>query len=203
MDDAYAEQRIRNEPLVEITQIKGTSETHPLLSTEDEWAGFELMELRVATNLPSQPSGSYVRDAFLRGLSLEQQGIVNPYTFGFIGSSDTHTAATEVNEANYVSKLGLMTATPEQRGSVPLSALEGTVPGLLPGDQTADVDGERYSSGVRPTFGASGLAAVWAEENTRDSIYEALRRKETFATSGPRMRLRFFAGYDFAPAMRA
>lgn len=112
MNDAYAERRIRNEPLVEITQIKGTSETHPLLSSEDEWAGFELMETRVATNLRSEPRGSYVRDALLRGLSLEQRGVTNPYAFGFIGSSDTHTAATEVNEADYVSKLGLLSATP-------------------------------------------------------------------------------------------
>jgi len=201
MNDAYAERRIRNEPLVEITQIKGTSETHPLLSSEDEWAGFELMETRVATNLRSEPRGSYVRDALLRGLSLEQRGVTNPYAFGFIGSSDTHTAASEVNEADYVSKLGLLSATPDLRGSVPFSPLLGAVLGLVPGDLTAEVDGERYMGGATPTFGASGLAAVWAEENTRDSIYDAFRRKETFATSGPRMRLRFFAGYELVPAI--
>jgi len=201
MDDAYAERRLRNEPLVEITQIKGTSETHPLLSSEDEWAGFELMETRVATNLFSEPSGSYVRDALLRGLSLEQQGIMNPYAFGFIGSSDTHTAASEVDESNFVSKLGLMSAAPDLRGSVPYSPLLGTVLGIVAPDVVVEVDGETYMGGSIPTFGASGLAAVWAEENTRESIYAALRRKETFATSGPRMRLRFFAGYDFEPAM--
>ncbi len=201
MDDAYAERRLRNEPLVEITQIKGTSETHPLLSTEDEWAGFELMETRVATALPSEPRGSYVRDALLRGLSLEQQGIINPYAFGVIGSSDTHTAASEVNEANFVSKLGLLSATADLRGSVPYSPLLGTVLGIVASDAVAEVDGETYMGGSIPTFGASGLAAVWAEENTRESIYAALRRKETFATSGPRMQLRFFAGYDFEPAM--
>ena len=201
MDDAYAERRLRNEPLVEITQIKGTSETHPLLSSEDEWAGFELMETRVATNLFSEPSGSYVRDALLRGLSLEQQGIMNPYAFGFIGSSDTHTAASEVDESNFVSKLGLMSAAADLRGSVPYSPLLGTVLGIVAPDVVVEVDGETYMGGSIPTFGASGLAAVWAEENTRESIYAALRRKETFATSGPRMRLRFFAGYDFEPAM--
>ncbi|MCS5575513.1 MAG: DUF3604 domain-containing protein, partial [Pseudomonadales bacterium] len=78
IDDSYARQRIRNEPLVEITQIKGTSETHPALSNRDEWADFELMEFRVATTLPSQPEGSYVRDAWRRGLALEAQGITNP-----------------------------------------------------------------------------------------------------------------------------
>ena len=201
MDDAYATRRLRNEPLVEITQIKGTSETHPLLSTEDEWAGFEIMETRVATALPSEPSGSYVRDALLRGLSLERQGMTNPYAFGVIGSSDTHTAATEVEEANFVSKLGLMSATPDLRGSVPFSPLLGTVFGLVAPEATAEVDGKTYMGGSPPTFGASGLAAVWAEENTRESIYDALRRKETFATSGPRIRLRFFAGYDFEPSM--
>ena len=201
MDDAYAERRLRNEPLVEITQIKGTSETHPLLSTEDEWAGFELMETRVATALPSEPRGSYVRDALLRGLSLEQQGIINPYAFGVIGSSDTHTAASEVNESDFVSKLGLLSATADLRGSVPYSPLLGTVLGIVASDAVAEVDGETYMGGSIPTFGASGLAAVWAEENTRESIYAALRRKETFATSGPRMQLRFLAGYDFEPAM--
>ena len=79
IDDAYAEQRIRNEPLVEITQVKGTSETHPLLSTRDEWADFEIMPYRVATMLPSEPAGSYVRDALRRGLALESRGIANPY----------------------------------------------------------------------------------------------------------------------------
>ena len=201
MDDDYSEKRIRNEPLVEITQIKGTSETHPLLSSEDEWAGFELMETRVATNLPSEVEGSYVRDALLRGIALEQGGVTNPYTFGFIGSSDTHTAAAEVNESNFVSKLGLLSATPELRGSVPFSPLVGAAAGLVAGNLTAEVDGQRYMGGSSPTFGASGLAAVWAEENTREAIYEAFRRKETFATSGPRMRLRFFGGYDFTPEM--
>lgn len=201
MDDSYARRRIRNEPLVEITQIKGTSETHPLLSTEDEWAGFELMESRVATALPSEPKGSYVRDALLRGLSLERQGMTNPYAFGVIGSSDTHTAASETDESNFVSKLGLMSAAADLRGSVPYSPLLGTFLGIVASDTVVEVDGETYMGGSIPTFGASGLAAVWAEENTRESIYAALRRKETFATSGPRMRLRFFASYDFEPAM--
>ena len=201
MDDDYAQRRIRNEPLVEITQIKGTSETHPLLSNEDEWAGFELMESRVATDIPSAVGGSYARDALLRGLSLEQQGIGNPYAFGFIGSSDTHTAAAEVVEDDFVSKLGLMSATPELRGSVPFSPLMSVVAGVVLGDRAVDIDGQRYMGGTTPTFGASGLAGVWAEENTRDAIYDAFRRKETFATSGPRIRLRFFGGYGFDSSM--
>ncbi len=201
IDDAYAERRIRNEPLVEITQIKGTSETHPLLSTRDEWANFEIMPYRVATMLPSEPAGSYVRDALRRGLALESQGVANPYDFGFIGSSDTHTGASENDESNYVSKLGLASATADLRGSVPFGLLVGTFLRFAAPQALTEVDGKTYLGAATPTYGASGLAAVWAEENTREAIYQAFRRKETFATSGPRIRLRFFAGYDFDDAM--
>ena len=197
MDDAYAEQRIRNEPLVEITQVKGTSETHPLLSTRDEWADFEIMPYRVATMLPSEPAGSYVRDALRRGLALESKGIANPYTFGFVGSSDTHTAAISEDESNFFAKVGLLDATPGLRGSVPLSFLPALGLRFAAPQMSKEVDGETYLESANPTYGASGLAGVWAEENTREAIYEAFRRKETFATSGPRIQLRFFAGYDF------
>jgi hypothetical protein len=201
MDDAYAERRIRNEPLVEITQIKGTSETHPLLSTRDEWADFEIMPYRVATMVLSEPAGSYVRDAWLRGLSLESKGVVNPYDFGVIGSSDTHTGASENDESKYVSKLALASATADLRGSVPFSPLLSVAIRLVAPSAVEEVDGKMYIAAATATYGASGLAAVWAEENTRESIYEAFRRKETFATSGPRIRLRFFAGYDFDETM--
>ena len=195
IDDDYAVQRIRNEPLVEITQIKGTSETHPALSTTDEWADFELMEFRVATTLPSQPEGSYVRDALRRGLALEAQGITNPYAFGVIGSSDTHTGAAQNDESDFSSKLGIMSADAQLRGSVPFGAIEALMFNTVAPQAMTEVDGETFVGGAQPTFGASGLAAVWAEENTREAIYAAFRRKETFATSGPRMRLRFLAGY--------
>ena len=195
IDDDYAVQRIRNEPLVEITQIKGTSETHPALSTRDEWADFELMEFRVATTLPSKPEGSYVRDALRRGLALEAQGITNPYTFGVIGSSDTHTGAAQNDESNFSSKLGVLSADAQLRGSVPFGFIEGLLFNTVAPQAMTEVDGKTFVGGAQPTFGASGLAAVWAEENTREAIYAAFRRKETFATSGPRMKLRFFAGY--------
>ncbi len=198
IDDDYAVQRLRNEPLVEITQIKGTSETHPALSTTDEWADFELMEFRVATTLPSKPAGSYVRDALRRGLALEAQGISNPYAFGVIGSSDTHTAAAQNDEAKFSSKLGVLSADAQLRGSVPFGPIDSLLFNAVAPQAITEVDGETYIGGAQPTFGASGLAAVWAEENTREAIYAALRRKETFATSGPRLRLRFFAGYDFS-----
>ncbi|MGE4652829.1 MAG: DUF3604 domain-containing protein [Myxococcota bacterium] len=197
MDDDYALQRLRNEPLVEITQVKGTSETHPGLSDTDEWANFEIMPYRVATFLPSEPAGSYARDALRRGLGFEEAGIVNPYKFGFIGSSDTHTGATSDDESNFFSKLGLLDATPALRGSTPLPLWQSLFMRFMTPDQVGEVGGETYTRSPSPTFGAAGLAAVWAEANTRAAIYEAFRRKETFATSGPRIRLRFFAGYDF------
>lgn len=197
IDADYAERRRRNEPLVEITQIKGTSETHPLLSTTDEWADFEITPYRVATMLPSEPKGSYVRDALKRGLVLESRGGVNPYDFGFVGASDTHTGATSDDESNFHSKLGLLDSTPWLRGSIPMSFLPATVLRWASPETLKEVDGEDYINAATPTYGASGLTGVWAEENTRASIYEAFRRKETFATSGPRIRIRFFAGHAF------
>ena len=182
LDAAYAEQRMRNEPLVENTQVKGTSDTHPLLSPNDEWANFEIMPIRVASTLPSQPNGSYVREAYLNGLLMEQESGFNPYKFGVIGSSDTHNAAWSFEEDNYWSKTGLMDIEPELRGSVPLSG--------------SDPDDPEYADGASQYWGASGLAGVWAESNTRDAIFDAFRRKETFSTSGPHIKLRFFAGYD-------
>jgi len=215
LDDDYAIQRMRNEPIVEITQVKGTSETHPLLSTRDEFAGFEIMPYRVATNAISALNGSYVREALLNGLALEQSGIQNPYQFGFIGSSDTHSGAAAIEEDNFVSKLGLLSSKAIQRGSVPYTGLEAqtfywgskiaaiTSPSARGTSGYSSEEGGMYIMGATPTFGASGLAAAWAEENTRDSLYDAFRRKEVFATSGPRIQLRFFAGADLDETMLA
>jgi hypothetical protein len=201
IDQEYADQRLRNEPLVEITQVKGTSETHPLLSTNDEWANFEIFPLRTSTKLISDPKGSYVRNAWQRGLSMEEKDGANPYKFGVIGSSDTHTGAASLQEDNYFGKIGSFDSTPEKRGSVPASFLYGTLVKLAASDMVEEVDGETYLdfSGYK-YWGASGIAGVWAEENTREAIYDALRRKETFATSGTRIKVRFFAGYDLADA---
>ena len=182
MDADYAETRMRNEPLVENTQVKGTSDTHPLLSPNDEWANFELMELKVASDQPSRAPGSYVREAWLNGLAMEDRGGFNPYRFGVIGASDTHNAAGSFEEDNYWSKTGLMDIEPYTRGSVPL-------PDSSPGNP-------EYAQGAAQYWGASGLAGVWAESNTRDAIFDAFRRKETFSTSGPHIKVRFFAGYD-------
>jgi hypothetical protein len=187
MDAAYADQRMRNEPLVEVTQVKGTSETHPLLSPNDEWAGFELMETKIASVEPSRPEGSYVRDALVRGLAMEETEGFNPFRFGLVGSSDTHVGAGSFDETNYWSKVGIVDGTPAQRGSVPLPEPDAK------GNVYADPTVADFSS-----WGASGLAGVWAEANTRESLYAAFRRKETFATSGPRIRVRLFAGYGLA-----
>jgi len=212
-NEAYVQKRLRNEPIVEITQIKGTSETHPILSTRDEWAGFEIAPYRVAATALSKVDGSYARQAMLKGLTLEQQGIGNPYQFGLIGSTDTHSAASQNDEAAFVSKLGILSSTAVQRGSTPISGIYGELtyyrykllatmfPSPAGKNNYVKINGDVYLSGSSPTYGASGLAAVWAEENTRESIYSALRRKEVFATSGPRLRIRLFAGYDFDQTM--
>ena len=202
LDEAYTAQRIRNEPIVEITQIKGTSETHPVLSSRDEWAGFEIMPYRIATSALSQMEGSYAREALLNGIALGQQGITNPYQFGFIGSSDTHSAASQNKESDFVSKLGLISSTGEQRGSLPQTGLSGEMNYLVlkalgRGNSRLRINGDIYTAGAAPTYGASGLAAAWAEENTRESLYDAFRRKEVYATSGPRMQIRLFAGFGF------
>ena len=187
----YAELRMRNEPIVEITQVKGTSDTHPALSTTDEWADFEIMPYKVATLDYSEPKGSYVRDALLEGIAMETEEGFNPYKFGLIGSSDTHTAASSQEEDNFFSKIGLLDSTAALRGSIPM-----TDPAFLLDEAgIEEVDGNQYMNSSAITWGASGLAGVWAEENTRASIYNAFRRKESFATSGPRMTVRFFAGY--------
>ena len=200
MDDDYASQRMRNEPLVEITQVKGTSDTHPLLSPEDKWADFGIMNNRVASPFYSHPKGSYVRDAYLRGLSLEAEYKINPYKFGLVGASDTHTGAISDKESDFHSKIGILDGTPELRGAAPVSQalrdqLEEAGANVIV-DGILDIDGKDYIDTGYTEWGASGLAAVWAENNTRESIYEAFRRKETFATSGSRIKVRFFGGYE-------
>lgn len=197
VDDEWARKRIRNEPLVEITQVKGTSETHPLLSDTDEWADFEIMPYRVATTLYSEPKGSYAREALLDGLTLADSGITNAYQFGFVGASDTHTGAASLDESNFFSKVGLLDADGSRRGSVPVSDGDAEVIKAAGRVNVKDIDGSNYATGAYETWSASGLTGVWAEANTRSAIYEAFRRKETFATSGPRIKIRLFASSDY------
>ncbi len=205
LDVEYAEKRMRNEPLVEITQVKGTSETHPLLSPDDEWADFEIMDVRVGSRPPtySKPSGSYVREAYLNGLTLEFTKQGNPYKFGLIGSTDTHVVASSLDESNYWSKVGLLDGDPENRGSVPLkeenvARLEEYMRAFNQPISTVTLEQGEYANTGFTQWGASGLAAAWAEENTRESLFAAFRRKETFATTGPRISVRFFGGYNLS-----
>lgn len=172
----YAATRMRNEPLVEVTQIKGTSETHPVLSQNDEWADFEILQELLGGDRDGQISGSYVREAYLNGLQMEKEKGFNPYKFGLIGASDSHNSSTPVEEDNYTGKIG---------------SADGT-PALRRGGSFINTHNEQY--------GASGLAGVWATENTREGVFDALKSRETFATSGPRIAIRFFAGdYDQLP----
>ena len=205
LDVEYAEKRMRNEPLVEITQVKGTSETHPLLSPDDEWADFEIMDVRVGSRPPtySKPSGSYVREAYLNGLTLEFTKQGNPYKFGLIGSTDTHVVASSLDESNYWSKVGLLDGDPENRGSVPLkeenvARLEEYMRAFNQPISNVTLEQGEYANTGFTQWGASGLAAAWAEENTRESLFAAFRRKETFATTGPRISVRFFGGYNLS-----
>lgn len=189
IDKAYSTLRMRNEPLVEITQIKGTSETHPKLSPDDEWADFEILNTRKGNvSQYSLVSGSYVREALTNGLALNFEGRGNPFKVGFIGSTDTHSSASPIEEDNYFGGASI-SGSPENRGSVPYGTINQSL---------AVVDSSQpVYAGMRGVqFGASGIAAVWAEENTRESIFAALKRKETYGTSGNRIKLRFFAGYD-------
>ncbi len=171
----YAKMRARNEPINEVVQIKGQSMSHPALAPNDEFADFEVYAYTFSNSAPppSKPKGSYVREAFKNGLALEKTLGTNPFKFGLIGSSDGHNSASSVEENNHFGKLGNIDATPEVRVGNNDKFLRA-----------------KY-------FSAAGLAGVWAKENTRDAIYDALESKETFATSGPRIQVRFFAGYHY------
>ncbi len=179
VDAAWAAMRGRNEPLVEVTQIKGTSETTPALSPSDEWAGFEIFdELMGSGGVRTKPQGSYVRRAFKDGLTLSQRQGFNPYKFGLIGSSDGHNAVSPSEESNYSGKLVGIDGTAEKR-------------------RTGGSGIARHNW----MLSAAGLAGVWAANNTREDIYRALEHKEAFATSGPRIKIRLFAGWGFDQAM--
>lgn len=181
IDREWIAQRARNEPVAEAFQIKGQSETHPALSPQDEWADFEIADWRTnASNLSSQPPGSYLRDALKQGLMLGEQFSENPYQLGMIGSTDGHMSSSPFEERNYTGKIGLDDAT---------------AAGRLAYIASSETGGEPTVS-IRTYWGAAGLAGIWAETNTREALFDAIRRRETFATSGPRIRLQFHATWE-------
>lgn len=183
MSAAYARRRAAREPVVEITQIKGDSEAHPFLSPNDEFAGYGTQGWDQNNLLNSQPTkpgdyaGSYVREALKRGLAIEARTGVNPYKYGVIGSTDAHTSLSTADENNYFGKHPGVEPNPHR-------ATDAFVPGM---------DKQRMNWQAL----ASGYAAVWARANTRAAIFDAMMKKEVYATTGPRMTVRVFGGWDF------
>ena len=202
-DVEYAEQRMRNEPIVENTQIKGTSDTHPLLSPNDDWANFEVMPYLVGREGVSEIRGSYLRHALGRGLKQEAEMGFNPFKFGFIGSSDSHNGGGSYHEDDFMGKVGVVDASAKSRGSIPIrdadewESLKTRLFDLGPEVKAAS-DGRMYSNTAFKTWSASGLAGIWAESNTRSDLFDAMRRKEVFSTTGPRIKIRFFGSFKFA-----
>ncbi|GAB5451251.1 MAG: DUF3604 domain-containing protein [Halioglobus sp.] len=178
MDGDYIALRMRWEPVSEVTQLKGDSETHQALSPDDEFADFEEFPFYLqSVYSPYEPQpGDFMRSALKRGLAIEKELGGNPYQFGVIGSTDTHTGLPSAEEDNFWGKM----ATDS-----------------IPENKNRNWDPDEPAPGGW-SFSASGLAAVWAEENARESIMSAMKRKEVYATSGPRIQLRFFAGYGLA-----
>jgi hypothetical protein len=177
IDAAWAQQRMTNEPLTEITQIKGTSETHPSLSPNDEFANFEIMSFLLGVdNSASRVNGSYVRQAYQNGLAMQQTRGYNPYKMGVVGASDSHNTVVAYTASNFFGQHGGLDASPKERLADKVEA----------------------GMAVLKTS-TSGLGGVWAEENTRESIFNAMQRRETFGTSGVRIRVRLFGGWDFDP----
>ncbi len=181
LDKSWAEARATWEPLYEITQIKGDGETHPFLSPNDEFADYETWDIGnldvSAAKTDDMLAGEYAREALKNGFALEKQLGTNPYQFGLIGSTDSHTSLATTQEDNFFGKHSGAEPSPHRMTHPFMQTDAGTIMGW----QTV----------------ASGLAAVWAQENTREAIFDAMERKETYATTGTRMRVRMFGGWDF------
>jgi hypothetical protein len=185
IDREYAEQRVRWERLYEATQTKGDGETHPFLSPNDEFANFERWDFGnldgSAAKTPDMLQFEYARSALKNGLKLEQTLGVNPYKFGLVGGTDAHTGLAAVEEDNFFGK-----TTPQEPSPHRMQATFFDVP----------------QTGIKVMdwqVSASGYAAVWARENTRASLWDAMQRRETYATTGSRMIVRLFGGWDFEP----
>ena len=184
IDADYARMRHRFEPLVEVTQAKGTSETHPLLSPEDEFANFNIVDNSnlggIVATTPEMLPYEYSRAALRRGLQLEQQLGVNPFKFGMVGSTDSHSSLPSTAEDNWWGKSPALEPSPERWKDVLIKSSK---------DSSLDLTALQ--------LGASGLAGVWASDNTRTDIWDAMARKEVFGTSGTRLTVRVYGGYDY------
>jgi hypothetical protein len=180
---SWAEARARWEPLFEAIQTKGQSESHPLLSPEDEFAvGYELWDrgnLNLVPKKPGMIQYEYAREAFKNGIALEQELGANPFKYGLVSGSDAHTGLAAMEENNFFCKFVSCEPRPERWSEDALKF------------------GDRSVKGWEVT--AAGFTGVWASENTREALWDAMKRKEVYSSSGPRMLVRFFGGYDFEP----
>ena len=202
IDEAYAQRRMLNEPLTEITQNKGTSDTTPQLSPNDEFANFEIFDHLITwPNIKSKQDGSYIRQAFGRGLVIQSKVGANPYKFGVVGASDIHNGLSASSENAFAGgPFGIdpKTMSPGGRQARVQTGMI-KVPALL--DMDAINNHAPPSNEDTLMFSSAGVTGVWAEENTRNAIFAALKRKETFATSGTRIKVRMFAGWGYDPSM--
>jgi hypothetical protein len=184
LDKSYVERRAKWEPLYEATQIKGDGETHPLLSPDDEFADYETWDIGnldvSEAKTDDMLAGEYAREALKRGMALEAKFGTNPYKFGLIGATDSHTSLATAQEDNFFGKHSGAEPGPERMTHPFMTNDNGTIMGW---QQVA-----------------SGLAGVWARENTREAIFDAMERRETYATTGSRMRVRMFGGWNFTLA---
>jgi hypothetical protein len=188
LDRDYAERRMRWEPIYETTQPKGDGETHPALSRNDEFANFERWDkgsfgpvLKTPDMLPRE----YTREAFKRGLAYEAKLGVNPFKFGLIGSTDMHTGLVTTTEDNFFGKVAVLEPSAD-----PIR-FDEVIVGRVPADRA------RSNQNLARETSASGLAAVWARDNTREALWDAMARKEVYATTGTRLVVRVFGGFDF------
>jgi Protein of unknown function (DUF3604) len=187
LDAAYAERRMRWEPVYEVTQMKGDGEAHPMLSPDDAFADYGTWDKGSFGPQPKTPDmlpREYAREALKRGLAYADELGVNPFKFGMVGSTDSHTGLATTTEDNFFGKVTMVEPTDD-----PVRFEEPITGRFTPDDPTDDI--------VHAQALAAGLAAVWARENTREAIWDAFARKEVFATTGTRMRVRVFAGPDF------
>jgi len=176
----YARTRMRWEPMVEVLQAKGTSETHPFLSPEDEFANFEQFRFRLLGGRTTPEAANFARTALLRGLKFEEELGVNPYKFGLQGATDTHTGLSDSDEDLFAGR------SPGQAGPAG---------GLVP---APPVNGRvREDAGIGWDSAAQGITGAWSTANTREDLTAAFKRKEVYATSGPRIQLRMFGGFEF------